>query len=116
MKYAEREKWWQLALIEAPMYVDYDKKETHSGCLCMFCKYAEWSGVCTEPELDCLHPLSERVDSTFYGERVMEVWEGSDCFLFAPDVTWDMAVEWISQTLQGYDVNMITKAGMKETL
>lgn len=51
--------------------------------LCNFCKFAEWSGfsVC-EMDLDCTHKLADR-----YGfPDCYDVWEGSDCWAFRPNI------------------------------
>ena len=44
--------------------------------LCNFCKYASWSGYCSDAELECENGI-EAIE-----ENAFEVWTGSDCWAF----------------------------------
>jgi len=107
MKKFEREKWNALCGIQIPWpgaHKDYRSK----SFLCMFCRYTGWDGWSPcDSYLICKHAL-EAVE-----KRSDDVWQGADCWGFKPDISWDMAVEWTGQRLQGLDVTM-EKAGERD--
>lgn len=52
------------------------------ACLCTFCKYSRFSGMCDDAEIECQHPL---VDKTIYTPFEETTWPGEDCWGFRPN-------------------------------
>ena len=91
MKRELREKWRSLSGVE----VKFGNLEWPQS-LCHFCKYASWSGSpCSDSSLDCGHKLDKIAENAF------EIWEGSDCWGFRPDLSWGDAVQYTSQRMIG---------------
>ena len=73
-------------------------------CICSFCRYAEWTGGCKEPECFCTHPLDCIYDFDT-GEYGQAIWgDGEDCWGFRPKVSREVACEMVSNWLNGKDV------------
>jgi len=74
--------------------------------LCHLCKYADWQGSdCYESQLDCRHPLADKVASDMFTEAW--AWEpGHDCWGFRSLYDVDTVAEWVGQRLQGADVRL----------
>ncbi len=51
------------------------------GCLCSFCKHAEWSGCCSDSEVECQHPLYKHTNYIRFEETCCP---GEDCWGFRP--------------------------------
>ena len=93
---AKREVYYVLSQVALPTE-DPSRFPDCEASLCYFCKFARWSGSCEDPELECEHPLLRPWDCW----EPDEVWQGSDCWGFRPDVSIELAAEWVGQRLQG---------------
>jgi hypothetical protein len=69
--------------------------------LCNFCKFADWDGSsCCDPELECTHPL-DVVNGGDAWEAPHDVWQGSDCWGFRPNVDLQTAGVIVGIMLEG---------------
>ena len=94
MKKLAREKFLNLTQI-FPVRLTEDRITDYLD-LCSLCKYAEYSGSCSNIAIECKHPLwkiSDNPDSYGYG--------GGDCWGFANLYSWDDCVRVIETYLLG---------------
>ncbi len=64
--------------------------------LCHFCRYSRWEGDCYVADLYCDHPLNQ-----FEIWEPDDVWQGSDCWAFRPNVDIDEAADMVGIWLNG---------------
>ncbi len=83
--------------------------------LCHLCRFAEWSGSCSDSELKCIHPLRQDDDV------ILNTWEGygSDCWTFRPAYSMEDTADMVGALMQtGWWPNMskckLKAAGVSE--
>lgn len=105
MKKDKRYLYYLLTKINLPWVISGKKIEDFNISLCHFCKYAEWSGGCSDCELECTFPDIGRFGSKIY-ENCCDVWGGSgDCSGFAPKCSREDCVDIVGLYLQGLHPN-----------
>ena len=80
--------------------------------LCNACRFAEWSGPCDMPDLDCKHPLGKSAWGPLWsgGRRSPgDVWSGDDCWGFRPKYDIETVADIAGVYLQGHEGHKIVK-------